>query len=152
MSVDPFCTKSETDKTVFYESASFMVLYDIKPVVRGHCLFIPKRHVVDLPELKKHEQRELWELLCSMIPRILKIYVADGNSYDLTSQIGPYSGRTIAHLHIHLLPRRKDDIYQSDSKNIFEDIKLNRSSFSSADVQKEVSALRKEFGYRGLQK
>jgi diadenosine tetraphosphate (Ap4A) HIT family hydrolase len=73
MSVDPFCTKSETDKTVFYESANFMVLYDIKPVVRGHCLFIPKRHVIDLPELKKHEQRELWELLCSVIPRILKL-------------------------------------------------------------------------------
>ncbi len=145
---DPFCTKAATDKTIFYESKRFMVLYDIKPVVMGHCLFIPKRHVVDILELSSDELSELLKVFGLVVPRMLKLYGATENSYDLTSQIGPYSGRTVPHLHIHLLPRSKDDMYQREDSNIFEDIKNNRSNFSISDVDREVAKLRIEFRYK----
>lgn len=149
---DPFCTKASYSRTIFYESKHFMVLYDIKPVLRGHILFIPKRHVLDILELRNEEAGDMHRVFEKVIPKILSKYGATGNSYDITSQIGPYSGRSVAHLHIHMIPRRKEDEYQSDDRNIFEDIKFNRSSFTLKDVEAEVASLRKEFAYPTAQK
>lgn len=148
MSTDPFCIEEETGKSIFFESESFMVLYDIKPVVRGHILFVPKRHMLDILEMTEDEISDFHRLFAETVPRLLKVYGASGNSYDLTSQIGRYSGRSVEHLHIHVLPRRKDDMYNTSDKNIFEDLKLNKSNFSPEDVKREVEKLRNEFRYK----
>ncbi len=148
MPFDPFCVKDEIDRSIFYSSKHFAVLYDIKPVVRGHCLFVPRRHMIDMRELNNEEIIDLHSVFGLVVPKILKLYGATENSYDLASQIGPYSGRTVSHLHIHMLPRSKDDEYQKDSSNIFEDIKMNRTNFSYVEVENEVKKLRKEFGFR----
>lgn len=149
---DPFCTKEAFGRTIFHESKHFMVLYDIKPVVRGHILFVPKRHVLDILEFSSDEARELHDLFHSVIPRILSIYKATENSYDITSQVGPYSGRSVAHLHMHMIPRRKEDEYQGSDSIIYEDIKLNRTHFTEKEVETEVARLRKEFGFKQAQK
>lgn len=145
---DPFCMKENTDKTIFYDTRHFMVLYDIKPVVPGHILFVPKRHVVDILELSLDELRDFYSTLHHVIPRILTLYEATENSYDLTSQIGPYSGRTVPHLHIHLLPRQSGDKYQGLDENIFNDIKMNKTSATYKDVNVQIERLRKEFRYK----
>lgn len=145
---DPFCTKELFSKTIFYESKYFMVLYDIKPVVPGHTLIVPKRHILDFLELNTEESADLHEVFDHVIPKILSIYGANENSYDMTSQIGPYSGRTVAHLHIHIVPRVKNDEYQSESSNVYLDIKMNKTHFTMKDVSTEVAKLRKEFGYK----
>ncbi len=144
---DPFCTEESFGKTIFHYSKHFMVLYDIRPVVRGHILIVPKRHILDILEFSGDEAKEMHLLFEQVIPRILSIYGATQNSYDLTSQIGPYSGRSVAHLHFHILPRNKNDEYQEGDKSIYEDIKLNKSRFTQKDVEAEVARLRKEFGY-----
>ena len=46
-----------------------------------------------------------------------------------------------------MLPRTKEDKYQKENSNIFEDIKMNRTNFTYADVETEVKRLRKEFRY-----
>ncbi len=148
MAQDPFCTKEDTNRTIFYETESTMVLYDIKPVVAGHSLFVPKRHVVDILELTNAELEDLYATFHHIIPRMLKLYKSTDNSYDLTSQIGPYSGRTIPHLHIHFLPRRSEDKYQSQNANIFKDIKMNKSNATFDEVMAQVARLREEFRYR----
>ncbi len=148
MSMDPFCIEAETGRSMFFRSEHFMVLYDIRPVVRGHILFVPKRHMLDILEMTKSEIEDFHSVFAKTVPRILRIYGASEGSYDLTSQIGRYSGRSVEHLHFHVLPRKKDDLYNKSDKSIFEDLKLNRSGFSPADVKKEVEMLRKEFGYK----
>lgn len=145
---DPFCTKELFSKTIFYESKYFMALYDIKPVVRGHTLIVPKRHILDFLELSSEESIDLHKVFGHVIPKVLSIYGATENSYDLTSQIGHYSGRTVAHLHIHIVPRSKNDEYQNDSRNVYLDIKMNKTHFTIKDVGAEVARLRKEFGYK----
>lgn len=145
---DPFCMKENTNKTIFYDTKHFMVLYDIKPVVPGHSLFVPKRHVVDLLELSLDELRDFYSILHYVIPRMLRLYESTENSYDLSSQIGPYSGRTVPHLHVHLLPRRSGDKYQMPDENIFNDIKTNKTSATYEDVKVQIDRLRKEFRYK----
>lgn len=145
---DPFCDREGTVKTIFYETEHFMVLYDIRPVVIGHCLFVPKRHIVDILELTAEEAKDLYGAFGHVIPKMLGIYESTENSYDISSQVGPYSGRSVPHLHIHLLPRKKDDRYQQADANIFEDIKLNRTNFTYENVMEQVARLRKEFRYK----
>ncbi len=147
MTADPFCDRELFGMTIFYESEHFMMLYDIRPVVRGHCLIVPKRHTLDLLELSDKEAAEMHKVLSRIVPRLLEIYGASEGSYDITSQVGKYSGRSVAHLHFHIIPRNRNDAYQRDDMNIFEDIKLNKTIFTVDDVKKEVSRLRKEFGY-----
>ena len=147
MGSDVFCTKEQTDKTVFYESEHFLLLYDIRPVVRGHFLFVAKRHVQDIMELTEAETMDMHKTFRKVIPRMLRLYEASDNSYDMTSQIGEYSGRSIPHLHIHILPRKKDDFYNKTGESIFEDLSLNKTHYKYADVEAEVRMLRKEFRY-----
>ena len=149
MMPDPFCSSEAISSTIFHETRTFMLLYDIRPVVRGHALFVPKRHVTDLLSLNKEEIADMHNAFSAAIPRLLGIYSASEKSYDLTSQIGEYSGRTVPHLHFHFIPRTEDDIYQGkESSSIFEDLKLNKTHFTREDVDAEVRLLRKEFGYR----
>jgi diadenosine tetraphosphate (Ap4A) HIT family hydrolase len=148
MSRDPFCVRAMLDETIFYESRHFFALYDARPVVKGHCLFIPKRHVTDILELRSDELADLHDLFDAVVPRLLRLYRATKNSYDVALQIGPYSGRSISHIHIHVLPRVKGDDYQSEDSNIFDDIKMKRTKFSRADVENEVRRLRGEFRYK----
>ena len=83
MHSDPFCVRSEIDKTIFFESRHFVVLYDIKPAVRGHCLFVPKRHMTDMLELTNDEMADFHGLFQAVVPRVLKLYGASENSYDV---------------------------------------------------------------------
>ncbi len=119
MSTDPFCIEAETGKSLFFESDRFMVLYDIRPVVRGHILFVPKRHMLDILEMTEEEIADFHSIFAKVVPKVLKIYGASEGSYDLTSQIGRYSGRSVEHLHLHMLPRKKDDLYNTSDKSIF---------------------------------
>lgn len=148
MTADPFCVRSMTDATRFYESEHFMAVYDIRPVVKGHSLLIPKRHVLDILELTGEEIEGMHDSFGTVLPKLLDAYCGEDRSYDLTSQIGRYSGRSVEHLHFHVLPRSKDDVYNRSGRSIFEDIKLNRANYSYGDVLKEVARLRKEFRYR----
>jgi bis(5'-adenosyl)-triphosphatase len=152
MESDVFCIKEQTNKTVFYESEHIIILYDIKPVVKGHILIIPKRHIEDTLELTNEEIYDMNSVLKKVLPRILEMYGDEHRSYNISSQIGQYSGRSVPHLHIHIIPRRKDDIYQEPMKNIFEDLRLNKTHFTYKDVEIEVKKLRKEFGYPQMKK
>ncbi len=148
MTFDPFCDSEQTEKSVFFESKYFMLLYDVKPVVPGHILFVPKRHVLDFTELNDEEEEDFHKTFKEIVPRILKIYGSTENSYDFVSQVGRYSGRSVEHLHIHVLPRSKNDAYSGRDNNIFDDLKLNRSNFGHEHVENEVARLRKEFGFK----
>ncbi|MBM0105824.1 HNH endonuclease [Steroidobacter sp. S1-65] len=78
------------------------------PVVPGHLLAIPKRHVSDYFELGSAEVRACQqlieqgrELLMASDPLI------EGFNVGINS--GTVAGQTILHAHIHLIPRRRGD-------------------------------------------
>lgn len=146
MEKDPFCSMAKIEGQIIFESRHFYALYDIRPVVPGHCLILPKRHVLDMMELTKEEQRDFHRIAGKVIPVLLKEYSKSEKSYDLTAQIGPYSGRTVRHLHFHVLPRSKKDEYQKRNVHIYLDIESNRGNLL-VNIREEVRKLRKALGY-----
>lgn len=95
-------------KAAFLESAHFLVICNIAPILPGHSLVIPKREVKSLHELSDAEVTEM--VLTSR--RALRILAAAFHTpdFDWTIQEGVWAGQTIPHLHLHLVPRRKGDL------------------------------------------
>jgi diadenosine tetraphosphate (Ap4A) HIT family hydrolase len=146
---DPFCDKKISD-TTYYENGTMRVVYDKYPVLPGHSLIIPKRHVVDFMELTEGEITDLYHAAKEVIPVILRAYSADG-SYAMTMQIGKYAGMSVHHLHMHIIPRNSTDEYQVDNNKIYRDIGGQRTSSGSMVIDIEVKKLRALFKHEPTQ-
>ena len=92
---------------IFENSVGF-VIYDKFPVSKGHCLIIPKREYADYFESTEEEIEGLNKLLFQTKDFIKKKYNPDGFYVGINS--GKDAGQTVFHMHIHLIPRYKNDV------------------------------------------
>ena len=83
-------------------------MLDAFPISRGHTLVIPSRHEGDLFNLSKDERREMWELVDVVQAQLEVIYRPDG--FNIGVNAGAAAGQTIAHAHIHVVPRFTGDV------------------------------------------
>lgn len=88
-----------------FDDEIVVAFLDRSPLFVGHTLVIPRSHVVTLADLPVAEVGPFWrrvQHLSAEIPRVLGAegtFVANNN---VVSQ-------TVAHLHVHVVPRRKGD-------------------------------------------
>ena len=138
---DIFCG-SAIREGVFYKTKYTMAVCDLMPVVYGHTIIIPIRHVLDMDELSEKETADLFSTIKKVKAVILKLYSDRSRSYDLTAQVGEFSGMSVRHLHFHIIPRTKEDEYQH-GKNVFAAIE-KRKPLPDEEYRKRVGILRKE--------
>jgi diadenosine tetraphosphate (Ap4A) HIT family hydrolase len=91
-----------------YQTKHFNIIQDKFPVNKGHLLIIPKRHIETFFELSEDETLDLRDAITDMKECIDVKYEPDG--YNIGINNGFYSGQSIFHLHIHLIPRYKGDV------------------------------------------
>ncbi len=91
-----------------YESDYHIIVLNIYPYASGHILIFPKRHIIKMDKYKKVEWNELHILLNRSMKIIGKEYKTD--SFNIGWNIGPYSGGSIEHIHIHIVPRFKSEV------------------------------------------
>jgi len=103
----PFCD-SRIDEAKFSESENFLAIYNIAPILPGHSLIIPKRHVESLLELDDKELYEMTMFSRDITKTLLEIFKSSG--FDWTIQEGGDAGGSIPHLHMHLIPRKSNDL------------------------------------------
>lgn len=104
-----FCNSSVIAKQKIYEDNQVIVLYDYKPIIEGHCLILPKRHVEQLHDLTDQE-------VCSIKRGISTLFKAAQKTYQATSYLifqknGEHAGQSVPHVHVHFLPRRPNDYW-----------------------------------------
>lgn len=131
-----FCKhKVMTTQSVF-ETPYFAVLVDHAPIVKGHLLVIPKRHIVKAHEL----YREEWEELSIIIPKIVNVFLERFNTdqYIILEKNGPNAFQHVPHVHFHLLP-----ITSQRWSQIFSI--LTRKQLSHENLEKEVCLFRNYF-------
>lgn len=98
-----------TPSRVVEENDLGYVVIDRFPVANGHTLVIPKRHVADYFELHNSEVVALHDMLRNMKKRIeIKDELVTG--FNIGINCGKDAGQSVFHAHIHLIPRRKDDV------------------------------------------
>jgi len=87
-----------------YEDDKVYVFEDINPKAPTHVLIVPKRHVVGLKEATPEDAEILGycQLIAAKIGR--ERGIEDG--YRTVYNVGPRSGQSVFHLHLHLLGGR----------------------------------------------
>jgi histidine triad (HIT) family protein len=104
-----FCeiAKKEVNAYVVQESENFLAFLDIHPHVPGHTLVIPKDHYgrfLDLPVNLGEEFIKIVKETALLLSKTLE-------TKDFTFGIneGSYAGQAVNHLHLHIMPRFKND-------------------------------------------
>ena len=146
MNDDVFCS-DRIEEGTYYKIGSMRVVYDIAPVVPGHSLIIPMRHTADVCDLSDSEMLDLFRALTEVKPVLMRLFGDEYGSYDLTMQMGQYSGMSVPHLHMHVIPRRKDDKYQDDSLGDVYTAIEHATRLSPEEYKKRVNMLRKELNW-----
>ena len=103
----PFCNKANLALRSFYENERFIAMYNLRPFVEGHVLFMPKRHVDSILKLDEAEKKGLMSFADRCVFIALKY--ADAYQFDLILQEGESAGQSIPHAHFHVLPRKLGD-------------------------------------------
>ena len=107
MTIDcPFCN-IEPDR-ILWENEHSYVMYDGFPVSKGHALVIPKRHTNSFFETTTDERNALLAGLDYAKQRIDDDFKPD--AYNIGINDGQAAGQTVAHLHIHVIPRYPGDV------------------------------------------
>lgn len=90
-------------KEYVLENELAFAIFDKFPVTKGHMLFIPKRHVANFFDLTKEEREAIFDLVDEGKKLLDEKYSPD--AYNVGVNVGEYSGQSVMHVHIHLMPR-----------------------------------------------
>jgi diadenosine tetraphosphate (Ap4A) HIT family hydrolase len=102
----PFCNLPAS--RIVRANALAVVVQDAYPVSAGHILIIPRRHTVSFFDLDDTEQQAMLALLRVAQADLLREFSPDGFTIGIND--GLAAGQTVAHVHMHLIPRRQGDV------------------------------------------
>ena len=103
----PFCDK-DINKLSFSESENFYAIYNIAPILPGHSLIIPKKHIHSLMEFTDMELSEFILFSREVTKQILLAFNSEG--FDFSLQEKEEAGQSIEHFHFHIIPRKPGDL------------------------------------------
>ena len=102
-----FCkiVSKEIPTKILVETESCIGFLDAFPLAKGHALVIPKRHYEKLQDLPINVNTEVFSTVHSLISKVDSLTGAT----LVAVHNGKQSGQEIPHVHVHLIPRSKDD-------------------------------------------
>ena len=104
-----FCDRENKEKhSIIAENNLFYARLDNFPVSKGHSEIVPKKHIESFFQLSKNELEEMFQLIKETKNILEEKYHPD--AYNIGLNEGEDAGRTIHHLHVHIIPRYKGDV------------------------------------------
>jgi len=104
-----FCSiisnKIPSDK--IFEDERTLAILDRNPISKGHTLLIPKVHCGRVENLSSEEGTSIFSTLIRIIAPILRVVNADASTIGIND--GVDAGQVVPHVHLHIIPRFKDD-------------------------------------------
>jgi ATP adenylyltransferase len=94
---------------VIASNALALAVRDHHPVTKLHTLVVPKRHAQTFFDLFEPEKRAINQLLDEVRLEIVRSDVTV-SAFNIGMNNGDAAGQTIAHAHVHLIPRRQGDV------------------------------------------
>lgn len=102
----PFCSSASESS---HQNELAFVISDKYPVTKFHSLIIPKRHASSFFELTDEEKQDCLSLLSLTKNKLCEVDKSI-SGFNVGINDGADAGQTISHCHIHLIPRRKNDV------------------------------------------
>ena len=103
-----FCDSEQMESRIVLDIRHWFMIMDNFPVNNGHALIILKRHCSDIFNLTLQEWKELQYFIDHTKEYLDEEFDPDG--YNVGVNCGETAGQTVFHLHIHLIPRYKNDV------------------------------------------
>ena len=103
----PFCTDPNVQARVIVKNELAKALPTNIPIVPGHVLIVPIRHVAVFEEMTPEEQNAIFNLRNLLKSALAKTFGAEGFHYAWNE--GETAGQSISHFHFHMIPRKKGD-------------------------------------------
>jgi histidine triad (HIT) family protein len=112
MITDPTCifckiVAGEIPCFKLFEDGETLAFMDINPVHDGHCLVIPKAHYPTVFELPPDQLAAAARTASAVAKAVEAALRPDG--LNLLQSNGPGAAQSVAHFHLHVLPRRMQD-------------------------------------------
>jgi histidine triad (HIT) family protein len=109
---DPEClfckiVAGELPAQVVDEDERTIAFMDIAPATRGHALVIPRTHSRDIFEASPEDLEATAVAAQRLAKRVKERLGADG--VNLLNSSGEAAWQTVFHLHIHVIPRYRED-------------------------------------------
>jgi diadenosine tetraphosphate (Ap4A) HIT family hydrolase len=93
---------------ILFQNNLAIIVWDKHPASIGHALVIPKRHVESYLELTAAEIIAMHDLLTEAVLYLNQLHAPAG--YNMGINEGVAAGRTIHHVHMHIIPRYEGDV------------------------------------------
>ena len=90
---------------ILHEDEYTIAFLDAFPVAKGHTLVIPKQHYAKIQDLPSEINEKLFNTVHKLIPKVDSLQ----GSTLVAIHNGKDSGQEIPHVHVHLIPRNKND-------------------------------------------
>jgi bis(5'-adenosyl)-triphosphatase len=103
----PFC-KTDNQLLAFASTENFRAIYNLSPILPGHSLVIPVKHVTSLFDLDEEEISNFFSFARKVTAFLCEFYQSE--AYDWSLQEGTEAGQSIDHLHLHIIPRKPGDL------------------------------------------
>lgn len=112
-----FCNNPALLSRTVYANDLVFAFVGNMPIVPGHLLICPVRHVSKIDDLSDNELLAIKELLVKLKSPLRNIFHAEGFNYAWNE--GGVAGQSVDHLHIHLIPRKPGDtgIYRYEPRD-----------------------------------
>ncbi len=107
MTVFEMIIKGDIPSTKIYEDDSVIAILDIAPRAKGHTLVISKNVYPTIEEVPLDVLSHMMEIVKKVDKKMRLALKADGTNVIINNS--PASGQEVPHLHIHVIPRFKDD-------------------------------------------
>jgi len=130
-----FCkiASKEIPAKILVETESCIGFLDAFPLTKGHVLVIPKNHYEKLQDLPTEINTQVFSTVHSLISKVDSLTGAT----LLAIHNGKDSGQEIPHVHVHLIPRSKDD-----SAGAVHSMFLEKPELSEFEIDELCSKLR----------
>ncbi len=93
----------EIDSFILYEDEYVFAILDIQPLTKGHTLLIPKEPAPSMDKLSPKSAAALGKALPVVCRAVME--GTGAIAYNLIQNNGHEAGMSIAHVHIHIIPR-----------------------------------------------
>ena len=122
------------------------MLVNRKPVLPGHLLVIPKRVAKRFTDLTPDEVQDIF-MTVQQAQRLIESF-HECSSSTICIQDGKDAGQTVAHVHVHILPRKIGDFENND--DVYEKLQSHDKGEaiewrSEETMSRECSNLREHF-------
>ena len=90
-----------------FDNKRILAFLDLHPLSKGHTLVIPKSHVARLEKLNFEDADALFKSIYELVSKIQD--TVNAPSCTIAINNGVESGQEIPHVHVHIIPRFKND-------------------------------------------